>query len=75
METNSPPSTSKYFKINKFRVPELYSSEGFLQAAQDHKLMGKNCDDWGQIDLPNHLYMFNNKLGKVQATGDSYQCV
>lgn len=37
--------------------------------------MGQTCDDWASIDLPNHLYMLNNKWGKAQATGDSYQCV
>lgn len=35
----------------------------------------KTCDDWVTFDLPNKLYVMNNKWGKDQATGDSYQCV
>ena len=36
---------------------------------------GQTCDDWGVIDLPNNLYMLNNKWGKDKATGDSYECI
>jgi len=49
------------------KPPHMHKSQKFLDDRN-----GQTCDDWGIVDMADHIYAFNNKWGKYTATGDSW---